>query len=1001
MISPSILLKPDRIVNPTGWIEHIPFAFWIIEAIKPAVFVELGTHSGNSYFAFCQGVESNHLPSRCYAVDTWQDDEHAGFYDDSIFNEVLAHNEKRYSAFSSLLRMTFDEAQHQFNDASIDLLHIDGLHTYESVKNDFETWLPKLSARGVVLFHDVNVKERDFGVWKFWEEIAIHYPHLAFDHSHGLGVLLVGNEQSSAINEIINKFDSLSGQHLFKSLFARLGHIIKLEYDLNIISHLASDRNTYIEDLSQIIAERDQQIASLSLGLAERDQQIASLSLALTERDQQIGLLNTMLHDQTQKSAKFEHNIDKLLHSSSWRMTKPVRKITHSVRKRSRKVRYFFLSPLSRLGMIKDVLITKLGDKNIIAMEAQGVFNAGWYGNEPLAHIDRYRHIEVLDADSSIANAAWSKYTHDTASIESKYLNNQPQFVHCVFKKFISFEILDQELALRRPAAVPDSSGNPGFSIVTSFYGSLDFFKQTARSVAMINIEWKTGDVEWIINNDDPGISNKELLSRIPSKIRAYVHIIGGVENLGVTEGLNNAIEAAEKDWVLFLDSDDLLFPDVIDVLRHYIRKFSKCRYISSAMVDIDEKNNILRYRRHIHNAAELYSKVMIAGHLKAIRRDVFDEIGLLDHAYDTAQDYEFALRLAEKEPLMLIPEYLYSYRWHPKTQSTSNRIRQDLAYVNIISDYIPRLLQISDRDNSARASKIIHHSLPLRRGATIIRTQGKRLELLAETIASVEAQQFLLTPIVVVHGDNEQFALVNKVCTSTNAIVLHADDVSRLRGYPCNVGLDYVKEHADEFDIVGFLDDDDIYYPNYAERMVHALEISGADLVYAEANRREPWLEHTAGHGLLPSSCLVTGNFIVINGFALRVNALLQSRVRFEEKMEYFEDWNFLISLLGAGVIFSPLFEAVTEFRIFSDGNTAQKRFPALSRECTDRCLSNGIAAARSLGLSHFYTSLTTFDFNARNPLEPQEDDQILRARKVFEAAWLSQKGKQEKYYG
>ena len=188
---------PDRMVESSAWKKHAPFAFWLIETHRPQVLVELGAHHGFSYLCFCQQIQQMGLPARCAAVDTWQGDKHAGFYGEEVFENLRRYHDPRYSNFSRLIRSTFDDALVNFPDGSIDLLHIDGRHLYEDVRHDYESWKPKLSSRAIVLFHDTQVREQDFGVFKFWEEIRKQFPHFEFKHGYGLGVLGVGEKHRS------------------------------------------------------------------------------------------------------------------------------------------------------------------------------------------------------------------------------------------------------------------------------------------------------------------------------------------------------------------------------------------------------------------------------------------------------------------------------------------------------------------------------------------------------------------------------------------------------------------------------------------------------------------------------------------------------------------------------------------------------------------------------------------------------------------------------------
>jgi hypothetical protein len=224
--------------NPYGvntWLEHVPFAYDLVRSVRPELVVELGTYYGESYFAFCQAVQDAGISCECRAVDTWGGDAHSGYYEDAVFAEVDAHNAQNYSRFSQLIRARFDDAVTGFQDQSISILHIDGLHTYQAVSHDFELWRPKVRPGGIVLFHDIAERNNGFGVWRLWEELQHDYPGFAFQHGHGLGVLRNHGggardlltellEASPAEREKFRKYYSQCGAQLSAQASLRLRH---------------------------------------------------------------------------------------------------------------------------------------------------------------------------------------------------------------------------------------------------------------------------------------------------------------------------------------------------------------------------------------------------------------------------------------------------------------------------------------------------------------------------------------------------------------------------------------------------------------------------------------------------------------------------------------------------------------------------------------------------------------------------------------------------------
>lgn len=317
--------EPHRLVFPGPWAGHLPFARWLVKAARPKLLVELGTHTGNSFSAFCQAVRRLKTPTRAFAVDSWEGDEHAGFYGDEIFEELKAFKDMEYAEFATLLRMTFDEAVSQFQPGSIDILHIDGLHSYEAVKHDFTTWYDMLSDRAVVLFHDTNVRERGFGVWQLWEELSGRHPSFEFKHSNGLGVLGIGTKLPQPVKAF---FDSISDEVLateVSALFAAAGRPLELRTEIMAWQREAGKLDGALVETKSHLEQVQAEYEGLKNDLTIRGTEIERMRQEISARDDAIRQANSHFDQAVNERDHLASSIQAMYHSTSWRLTRPVR----------------------------------------------------------------------------------------------------------------------------------------------------------------------------------------------------------------------------------------------------------------------------------------------------------------------------------------------------------------------------------------------------------------------------------------------------------------------------------------------------------------------------------------------------------------------------------------------------------------------------------------------------------------------------------------------------
>jgi len=181
----------------------------ILEFNKPQTILEIGTSNGGSLYLFCKVATSD---ATIISIDL-SDGEFGGeLYPNwkiPFYQSFKEPNQKLYLIReNSHDQKAINLTKNFLQEKKFDLIFIDGDHTYEGVKKDFEMYSSLLNEDGIIVFHDINktIKE-NVGVPKLWNEIKSNHPSIEIidvngADNYGLGIIFSSELSPKYVNAL-------------------------------------------------------------------------------------------------------------------------------------------------------------------------------------------------------------------------------------------------------------------------------------------------------------------------------------------------------------------------------------------------------------------------------------------------------------------------------------------------------------------------------------------------------------------------------------------------------------------------------------------------------------------------------------------------------------------------------------------------------------------------------------------------------------------------------
>jgi glycosyltransferase involved in cell wall biosynthesis len=158
-------------------------------------------------------------------------------------------------------------------------------------------------------------------------------------------------------------------------------------------------------------------------------------------------------------------------------------------------------------------------------------------------------------------------------------------------------------------------------------------------------------------------------------------------DHTGAPDTRNRGIVEAKGEFILWLDSDDVLMPGVIPAYAEMLSEDPRVDVIYGDLLIIDKEGRVkreLKHRDYGGSGGEILSDLLYANAIPnpgtLVRKSLYQRFGTYDLSFKRTHDYEFWTRIAVRASFRHAQRVVCRWRWHDANMSTGS-VETDTSY--------------------------------------------------------------------------------------------------------------------------------------------------------------------------------------------------------------------------------------------------------------------------------------------------------------------------------